>query len=465
MNIAIGKVSKSVRFDKDYRKAGKGDLAPMACFISLAKKYPQHKFYIIAGSDLYKTSATEELRKYNEIPENIIDLGYNIKQKYLASKKSKKSIGGFSSFMTKTNENSKFDFLCEYTVNEIKNLGIKFDYGIFFLGPDCGTSTPFCYSKDFYKKTGEKQFLKILEMASNYSAPIIHTINTFKFPYIFVNEDPRYAPMIIRDIINDETCFLSHLNKNCTVNRVYGYYDDSLKDYRKHVEHFIYSGIERTSLMFLKKYDFRNKEDFVVENKHYKKDGFIFVACNESPSRFNNIKNWILDKYPNVPVYGKWSSNTIKGYENRFINKPMAYLQDELWRAKYTYIPGFFDNMTNFVTIKIWEMCIYGILPFFDKSKYDTDNCVPVPNFLRCTTPEEMKEKIDILEKDSALYQKYLNDIYQLINDDYFNGEFNCKIFTPIFTKDPSSITIEDWKENAANLLKEYNLNSDKSIS
>lgn len=458
MNIAIGKISKSVIFDKEYRKTGKGDLAPMACFLALARKYPQHKFYVIASSDLHSSAKDEETRKLNEIPDNIIDLGYNIKQRFMSSKKASKQVGGFGSFMTKKDNESKFDYLCEYTVDEIKKLGIKFDYGIFFLGPDCTTSTPFCYNEGVYLKTGQKQFLKNLEMTAKYSAPIIHTINTFKFPYIFVNEDPRYVPMAIKDILNDEACFLSHISKDCKVKRVLGYYDESLKPRREHIEHYLYSGIERTSLMFLKKYDFRNKDDFAVESKHYKKDGFIFIACNESPNRFNNIKNWILDKYPNVPIYGKWTADAIKGYEDRFINKPMAYLQDELWRAKYTYIPGFYDRMTNFVTIKIWEMCIYGILPFFDKSKYDTDKCVPILDFLRCSSPDEMKEKIDTLEKDPALYQKYLNDIYELINDDYFNGEFNCKVFAPIFTKDPSTITFEDWKENVAKLLDEYKL-------
>ena len=453
MNIAIGKISKSVRFDKEYRKTGKGDLAPMACFLSLARKYPQHNFYVIASSDLYMSAKDQITRKLNEIPENIIDLGYNIKQKFKSGQK--KQIG-FNSFIKK--ENKKYEHLCECTVDEIKNLDIKFDYGIFFLGPDCTTATPFCYNVGVYEKTGKKQFLKNLEMTSNYSAPIIHAINSFNFPYIFVNEDPRYAPMVIKDILNNETCFLSHLTKDYTVKRVNGYYDKSLEPRRNHTEHFIYSGIERTSLMFLKKYDFRNKNDFVVNDKHYKKDGFIFVACNESPSRFNNIKSWILDMFPSVTVYGRWSEDTIKGYENRFVNKPMAYLQDEMWKAKYTYIPGFFDKMTNFVTIKIWEMCIYGILPFFDKSKYDTDKCVPIPDFLRCATPSEMKEKIDTLEENPELYQKYLNDIYKVINDDYFNGEFNCKIFDPIFTKDASKISLNDWEENAKKLLKEYEI-------
>ena len=66
--------------------------------------------------------------------------------------------------------------------------------------------------------------------------------------------------------------------------------------------------------------------------------------------------------------------------------------------------------------------------------------------------------KFVILSKNPDLYQKYLDDIYKVINDDYFNGEFNCKIFDPIFTKDASKISLNDWEENAKKLLKEYEI-------
>ena len=49
--------------DKEYRKTGKGDLAPMACFLSLARKYPQHNFYVIASSDLYMSAKDKVTRE------------------------------------------------------------------------------------------------------------------------------------------------------------------------------------------------------------------------------------------------------------------------------------------------------------------------------------------------------------------------------------------------------------------
>lgn len=423
MNIAIGKLGRSLFFDKEYRKTGKGDLAPMATFLTLAKSHPNDNFYFISPTDLYKSAKTKELKELNEVPDNFIDLTPDVKS-YFKDKKAKHKE--------------------EAIIKVIKDKNIKFDFGIIFQGPDFATSTHNCL-----KQNGEPK--KLLDAIENYCSPVIGTINEFKFPWILVNEDPRYVPVSTKDIINDEICILSHLNKSIDKPRYKGYGELSKED-RDYVQNFIYAGIERTSLLFLKKYDFRNYNDFIVDGKHYKKDGFIFMACNESPNRFDNVKNWILDKYDNVKIYGNWKEDTIKNYKDRFESKPMAYLQDELWRSKYTYVPGFFNNLTNFVTIKFWEMCIYGILPFFDKNKYDTDNLLPIPDFLRCESPEDMKNKIDILEKDPKLYEKYLNEIYSIIDDKYFNGDFINQIFAPIWNKNINEITINDFIDNSKNI-------------
>ena len=86
-------------------------------------------------------------------------------------------------------------------------------------------------------------------------------INEFKFPWILVNEDPRYVPVSTKDIINDEICILSHLNKSIDKPRYKGYGELSKED-RDYVQNFIYAGIERTSLLFLKKY-FQSKKQLI----------------------------------------------------------------------------------------------------------------------------------------------------------------------------------------------------------
>lgn len=452
MNIAVGKICKSLQFHKEYRNTGHGDLCPMASIITLCRKHPNDKFYLIGRSDLFKSAKTEDLRKYNEIPDNLIDLEMEARNRYKA-KKDKTPVTGFN-FTKKTYVDR--ENVCEYLVDLIKEKNIKFDYGIIYYGPDCGMGTPYTYSATTWKKDKTKKLNKLLSMAINSASPIVHTINTFKIPHICVCEDPRYVPFNMKDMIYGETCTLSHLNGEYTTKRLKGYFDDSLEEL-DFTQRYIYSGIERISLLFLKKYDFRNRDGFEIDGKKYKKNGFFFVACNESPSRFKNIKNWVLDNFNNVPIYGKWSDETIGEYKSRFIDKPMAFLQDEMWRAKYTYVPGFFDKMTNFVTIKIWEMCIYGILPFFDKTKYDSDQCCPVPDYLRCSTPQEMKEKIEYLEANPEEYFNLLDRLYDIVSEDYFNGDFIDKVYAPIFnSNDPSKLTYEDWKEWEDNLIASY---------
>lgn len=420
MNIAVGKFGRSLSFNKDYRKTGHGDLAPMACIITLAKRYPEHNFYLVNASDVCRINCA-----MNDVSDNIIDLYRSAKLKEMSNKK-----------FNKTPNN-----LCEWVWDNAKD--IKFDFGIFFQGPDFQINTPYIYKK----QTTECH--RILEMTKNYCSAPIHFLNKSNTPYIIVNEDPRYIPSKTEDLFNDDICILSHINTVAKAQKRLGYLENSPK-YREYTANYIYSGIERTSLLFLKKYDFRNYKDFVVDGKHYKKDGFMFMACNESPSRFKNVKDWVLDKFDDVKIYGAWEDKTIKGYEDRFENKPMVYLQDEMWRAKYTFVPGFYDTITNFVTIKIWEMCIYGILPFFDKAHYDTDNLLPIPDYLRCESPEDMKAKIDELERNEKKYQDLLNQMYDILKDDYFNGNYICSIFDPIFkSEDPSKLTIEDFRKNA----------------
>ena len=425
MNIAIGKFGRSLFFDKEYLKTLNGDLAPMITYRILAKKYPQHKFYLICASDLYKSAKTERLRKQNDIPDNIINV-----------------------FLEAKRMNSEAP-IWERLVTYIKEQNITFDYGIFFQGPDFPMSIPV-------------QGIKCLEIQKNYCAPMINVIDNFKFPYIIVNEDPRYVPICTMDLTNDESCVLSMINGKYPVQRIVSYDDINIK--REHTLEYIYNGIERISLYNLKKYDFRNYKDFVIPdnrftfakiNNHYCKKDKIFIACNYSDNKFKEVKNFVLDTFPDTIVYGKgYPEDKIKGIEKNFVNKPMSQLQDKLWNSKYTFIPSFLKNLPQFVTIKFWEMCTYGILSFVNKNGYDVDKLQPIPDFFRVESAKEFKEKIDLLENDSNLYQKYLNEIYDLLNDSYFNGKFIEDIFKPIFeTKDLSLLNGESFKDNFRSII------------
>lgn len=425
MKIAIGKFGRSLFFDKEYLKTLNGDLAPMITYRILAKKYPQHTFYLIGASDLYKSAKNDHLRKQNDIPSNIVDVFQEAKRMNLDAP------------------------IYERLVTYIRDKNITFDYGIFFQGPDFPISIPV-------------QGIKCLEIQKNYCATLINVIDNFKFPYIIVNEDPRYVPICTMDLVNDESCVLSMIDGQFPVKRIVTY--DDVKSRRDHVLDYVYTGIERISIYNLKKHDFRNHQDFVIsDNKlafakvsnHYCKKDKIFMACNYSDNKFKEVKKFVLDTFPDTIVYGKgYPENKIKGIEHNFVNKPMSQLQDKLWNSKYTFIPSFLKDLPQFVTIKFWEMCTYGILSFVNKNGYDIDCLQPIPDFFRVESPQEFKEKIDLLENDSDLYQKYINQIYDLLDDSYFDGRFIENVFKPIFeTEDLVSINGQTFKDNFSSII------------
>ena len=101
-----------------------------------------------------------------------------------------------------------------------------------------------------------------------------------------------------------------------------------------------------------------------------------------------------------------------------------------MWESKFTFIPCFQKRLTNFVTQKVWKMIYYGIIPFWDKNNYDTDNIYKeIPDYFKVKTPKEMWDKIEYLNLHEEEYKKYLKIYYNLLEDKYFNGDFIVDVF------------------------------------
>jgi hypothetical protein len=79
--------------------------------------------------------------------------------------------------------------------------------------------------------------------------------------------------------------------------------------------------------------------------------------------------------------------------------------------------------MPGFVTTKFWKMIYYGIIPFFHPL-YDGDQIYDVPSILRVSCPEQMWERIKWLDANPEEYSRTLNEIYSLLKDELFNGDY-----------------------------------------
>lgn len=416
MNIAIGKLGRAMYFDKKSWSIYAGDDSPLIFYFTLARQYPQHKFYILGASDFTKYKQSKSIgfnAVKNDIPSNIIDVFNDAKawDPSRANPKDKNAVG-----------NERWRLLDDY----IENQGLKFDYGLFMQGPDMSMDIPNVGIKCINKPG----LAHPLEMASNYSAPIIYQINKQRFPWDMINEDPRYVPPNTRDILWDENVTYSQIQTDkYTVKRLNEY--DTL-NFRNHKMKFLYSGIERMFLADKKKIDFSDPDHVAVGNDVFRKNNKFILTLNDGADRLEYLEKWVLNIHPEIKVYGKWDAAAKKKHPDTFIEKGIVQMEPEMWESMFTYIPTFTKSRTNFVTQKPWKMIYYGIIPFYDKNSYDTDHYYKdFPDYVKVTTPKEMWEKIDYLYDHRDEYRKLLKQFYDLLEDKYFNGEFIKETFGP----------------------------------
>lgn len=409
MNILIGKIGRSVFFNEASWNMYAGDEEAPILYTLLAKTYPEHTFYFIGRSDLsrYKrkisiaeassfSSFFEEDDNQinqsddfnNDIPDNIVDLFENYNK-------------------------SKDGYAHEYLEKQISEKKLKFDIGIIFQGPSFGTSLP----NAIYKIDDNNTYTAPLEMGVSYSAPIIHALNITNVPYFLLVSDPRYVPILQRDVINDERFILSQINtKFSNRKRICGYYEES-KKFRMVDLDYRYAGIETIFMINKKKVDF---------TKFEKTNNFI-IALNSAgikSERQQIITDWLLkDNNNSIKIYGKWENEFIEKYPGVFEETAIRDLEDKFFNSRFTFIPPFSKKHSKFVTQKFWKMIYYGVIPFFHPY-YDTEKLFKVPDILRVSTPKDMWKRIEWLNNNESDYRKLLTYFYSMLDDSFFSGQF-----------------------------------------
>jgi hypothetical protein len=431
MNIAIGKIGKSIIFDSTkWGLIGGDEMAPIL-YSFLAEKYPQHKFYILGQTDIDYVRPKAALGKhqtsragktytfeYPKLPDNLISVESMIDKSVLPTAK-ERAAGD------PTNDPA-FQHRLQYRLIADKLMEIPIDFGIFVMGPTGAVNIP-CRSKII----GSERIAITLQMFANYAGPIFEYLNMSGIPWFHLSEDPRYLPPTCRDLFNIEKFSLSQINGKFQTKR-YQDYEHQTKFITKDVE-YIYSMIETIFLIKEKKIDFRNMN---------KTGGFI-MGINEGGKRGEIIEQWLLRYNKDIQIFGKWEESWHKKYPNNFKEVRIApgytdkygfkeNASDEFLNAKYTLIIGM--KNPKFVTQKFWKMIHMGIIPFFHPD-YDIDRIFKVPTFLRVRTPKQMWERIAELENNETLYREILSQLYDMLDDSLFNGEQINKVINESVVK------------------------------
>jgi len=384
-NIGFAKIGKSVKFKRNRFSPIGGDNEPSTVLIALANNNPDKTFYIIGTSDFSTLSEAEELELFPF--NNVIDIWKGIK-------------------------NDGTDNFYRHIFNYFGQRRFKLDYTVLMVG-QVGTVT---IPGKIEQVKDRSLFASVIDMTKNYTSPIAIWLNEEQPPYVEIVNDPRYVMNQSRDIFHLPTVSLGQYDYEYTVSSIKSYEEQDR--YERKVPS-TYAGMETCFCI-----NYQHSEQFNL-NRNVP---FMVILNEAKPSRYNLLKEWVLDDHDDVEIYGKWEHPNTET-DTRF--KGSIHLDDVMAKmnnVKFTFI---IPIAKGWVTSKYIEMVHAGVIPFLHPS-YDEQRHLPIPEFLRPKTPTEFKERMNRLLNNEQEYESVITGLRKLLcKPEYYNGTFlNNKIMT-----------------------------------
>ena len=391
-NIGFCKVGKSVKFrNTKYSPIG-GDNEASCTLRALANNNPDKNFYIIGRSDFATLS---DIEKADLFPyDNVIDVwegvGLDISQKY-------------------------FNHIITY----FKEKQITLDFTVMMVGQLSNVTIPGRIEK--VREGNDGKPAATLDMTKWYTTPIFTWLNEEKPPYIEIVNDPRYTIKQPRDLFHMPMRSLGQYDYDYETFAIRNY-DDQERITR--VVHSEYAGMETA---------FCGDYEYTQDANLNRKTDFMVVLNEGKPSRYDLLKEWVLNKFDDVEIYGKWEHDAVKE-DSRFCGSAkIDELQKKLQDVKFTFI---IPIKEGWVTSKYIEMIHAGVIPFLHPT-YDMQRQLPIPDFLRPNTPAEFYERMQSLINNPKQYETILLGLRNaVLKPEYYDGSFiNDKIMAAF---DPS---------------------------
>jgi len=373
-NIAFAKIGKSIKFKTAYSPIGGDNEAP-SVFKALVNHNPDKTFYLVGRSDYEKLNEYErcQMFPYNNIVNCYKDCGSVVDKP-------------------------------EYLIEWFKEHDITIDFGIMMIGQISTVTIP-----NKVEQIKDRSLIaSVIDMTKNYSTPTINWLNQSDVPWIELINDPRYNKAQSRDFISEPIASLSQFDYKYNHSRIKSFEDQDKID----VEHNVtYSGIETVFCIDREYPDITSIE----------KDTSLTIVLNEGkPSRYNMLKEWILDYSDDVEIYGKWDCEEAEA-DKRFKGSiKLDQVQEKITRSKYTFI---IPIRKGWVTSKYIEMIHAGCIPFFHPT-YDEQYHLDVPDILRVRSPKQLYDAIDILESEPEVRIEVLKELQKVLKEEYYNGGF-----------------------------------------
>ena len=395
MNILISKLDIA-RFTKcpDKMKTYGGFDVAALMLLNIVKEYPQHTFYYIGSNDI---------SEFENKPSNLIDIETPIKD---INRKCK----GLEKY--------------EVAINYCKDNDLTFDFALYWY---CRFTNLAKYKDGYISSKGTPRKLRQCEKCLSH---IMAVPKEFNIPVYYMIDDVTELKQIPYDMDKPAAIWTQ-----CNGTTTYQHYTSPDNPVREKIQFPIsYKPIERLWLLGKNKVDWRG----------YNKTNEFIVTCNapsdQTLDKFFYIKKWVLDLFDNATIYGRWTCTKAMATEisknnasHRFVERGMCEMEDLMFNTKYTIVIPPSKKYPEFVTQKVYSMLYYGIIPFWCKYDYDKDNLHDeFPDFIKVETPEELIEKINYLNNNPEEYKKLLYQLYDLLQDKYFDNRIIHELFDEI---------------------------------
>ena len=425
--------------------------------ISLANNNPNYKFYVVTTCMAARTS-NEAIELTNSFGNKYVKL---TKQQILDNNRQKlKNIFVHDNveFVTENkfrfhgNDaiieeqiSAKLNGLVEYLRNE------KIDFGV-IKGGLLNGHVPFLTPKisnpiDENGNINKAGRSAVVEYNSIYS---VYVVNNLKFPYITINDDDNFCGLrngkrYNKNIIHPEVLNINMYNgvnkyelyKSMDANDIKEANEDSSKLIKYEVPVIFKEGMDA---ILLKSKTLRDidRDKIKLDNKS---GMFIYVNFREKNSiRYDRFNNFILNNdlntekiiWSNLKEFkqNEWENGYYSQYGDIFSdNKGHKETMEKLCNSKYTFCMSVFKK--QFCIGRFWEAIYCKCIPFIQRESDDNNELIDgigskewvemynVPEFLFVKTPEELKEKIELLENSNDKYLELIEQLDKMLKPEY----------------------------------------------
>ena len=391
-NIGFCKIGKSVKFKTNKYSPVGGDNEASCTLRSLANNNPDKTFYIIGRSDFATLTDGEkvDLFPYGNVVDVWEGVGLDISEAYF-----------------------------RHVINYFDKNKVTLDFTIMMVGQVGSVTIPDKIQK--VRDIDDTKPASVLDMTKWYVTPISTWLNECKPFYVEIVNDPRYTMRQSRDLFHLPSISLGQYDYEYTTNAISSYTDQTRVE-RKVKS--VYAGMETA---------FCNDYEYKKETNTNRSTDFMIVLNEGKPSRYDLLKEWVLDHFDDVEIYGKWEHEAATKDARFRGSKHIEEIQRMMSNVKFTFIIPIAKGWT---TSKYIEMIHAGVIPFLHPS-YDEQRHLPIPEFFRPSSPEQFRSSMNTLLNDKGAYEKALTELRAaVLKPEYYDGTFiNDKIMQAV---DPS---------------------------